>query len=127
MSAELNHTIVMCRDKASSAAFLAEVLGLPAPARLDPFHVVTLDNGVALDYLETRDEIRSQHYAFLIGDEDFNAVHERVLARMLDIWADPGRRRRGQTYDVAGARGFYFDDPDGHLLEVLARSAGGGT
>ena len=32
VSVELNHTIVACRDQHRSAAFLAEILGLPAPA-----------------------------------------------------------------------------------------------
>jgi hypothetical protein len=34
MTAKLNHTIVYARDKHASAAFLSEVLGLPAPVPL---------------------------------------------------------------------------------------------
>ena len=33
MAVELNHTIIWARDSKSSAAFLAEILGLPTPAR----------------------------------------------------------------------------------------------
>ncbi|HUZ52325.1 MAG TPA: hypothetical protein VMU94_07325 [Streptosporangiaceae bacterium] len=43
MSVELNHTIVACRDQHRSAAFLTEILGLPAPARFGHFLVVTTD------------------------------------------------------------------------------------
>jgi catechol 2,3-dioxygenase-like lactoylglutathione lyase family enzyme len=53
VSVQLNHTIVWCRDKQRSATFLAEILGLPAPARFGPFLVVALGNGVSLDFHET--------------------------------------------------------------------------
>ena len=51
MSIELNHTIVHARDPQASAAFLAEILGRPAPVRFGPFHAVALDNGVTLDFM----------------------------------------------------------------------------
>jgi catechol 2,3-dioxygenase-like lactoylglutathione lyase family enzyme len=67
MKVQLNHTIVWCRDKARSAAFLAEILGRPAPMRFGPFQVVELDNGVSLDFHDTDGDIAPQHYAFLIA------------------------------------------------------------
>jgi len=48
MTAQLNHTIVWCRDQEKSANFLAEILDRPAPTRFGPFHVVALDNDVSL-------------------------------------------------------------------------------
>jgi len=126
MATELNHTIVWCRDQAKSANLLAEILGLPAPARFGPFHVVALDNGVSLDFLETEGEIASQHYAFLIGEDDFDRVLERIRTRDLAYWADPGKTRRNQINRNDGGKGLYFEDPDGHLLEVLTRPYGSG-
>lgn len=124
MSAELNHTIVYCRDKGISARFLADLLGRPNPVSFGPFHIVELDNGVSLDYIETSGGISPQHYAFLIGEDDFDAVFRRVLERGLEYWADPSRHRPGEINHRDGGRGFYFEDPDGHLLEVITRPYG---
>ncbi|MGH3856685.1 MAG: hypothetical protein ACRDR6_25005 [Pseudonocardiaceae bacterium] len=62
MTVELNHTIVAARDKLASAKFLADLLELPAPTPFGPFLVVTLENGVSLDFQETSEDIRPQHY-----------------------------------------------------------------
>ena len=126
MTAELNHTIVWCRDQEKSSAFLAEILGRPAPRRFAHFHVVDLDNGVSLDFAAVEGPIRPQHYAFLIGEADFDGVLGRIRARKLDHWADPARTRSGEINRNDGGRGVYFPDPDGHVLEVLTRPYGSG-
>jgi len=126
VTVQLNHTIVWCRDKQTSAAFLADILGQPAPTRFGPFLVVELANGVSLDYHETDREIRSQHYAFLISEEEFDQIFGRIRARGLQHWADPGQNRAGQINHNDGGRGVYFEDPDGNLLEVITRPYGSG-
>lgn len=126
MAAQLNHTIVWCADQVKSAAFLAEMLGRPTPTRFARFDVVELDNGVSLDFASAEGPIRSQHYAFLIGEADFDSVLGRIRARGLDHWADPGRKRPGEINRNDGGRGVYFPDPDGHLLEVITRPYGSG-
>ncbi|HEX9808023.1 MAG TPA: VOC family protein [Alphaproteobacteria bacterium] len=126
MSVVLNHTIVWCRDQGKSAEFMAEMLGRPAPTRFGPFLVVEVDNGVSLDFHETEAEIAWQHYAFLIGEDDFDLVYGRIQERGLRHWADPGRTRPGQINRNDGGRGVYFRDPDGHLLEIITRPYGSG-
>ena len=124
MGAQLNHTIVWCRDKRRSATFLAEVLGLPKPTRFGPFLVVELANGVSLDFHDTDGDIAPQHYAFLIAEADFDRVFARLRERGLEHWADPGQKRAGAINHNDGGRGMYFEDPDGHLLEVITRPYG---
>lgn len=124
MGAELNHTIVWCSDKQASANFLAEMLGRPAPHAFYNFLVVDLDNNVSLDFMEKSGNIALQHYAFLIGEDDFDAVYGRIRERNLDHWADPARTRPGEINRHFGGRGVYFPDPDGHLLEVITRPYG---
>lgn len=126
MSIELNHTIVWCRDKQRSAAFLTELFGLSAPVRFGPFLVVELANGVSLDYHDTDGEIAPQHYAFLIGEDDFDRIFGRIRAQGIAYWADPRRRRAGEINRGDGGRGLYFEDPDGHLLEIITRPYGSG-
>jgi catechol 2,3-dioxygenase-like lactoylglutathione lyase family enzyme len=126
MSAELNHTIVWCRDPKRSAAFLAEMLGRPAPKTFFHFQVVELDNGVSLDFMAHEPPIAPQHYAFLITEEDFDAAFARIGARKLTYWADPARRRVNEINRNDGGRGLYFEDPDGHFLEIITRPYGSG-
>jgi catechol 2,3-dioxygenase-like lactoylglutathione lyase family enzyme len=122
---KLNHTIVNCSNQSRSSSFLAEILGRPAATRFGPFHVVSFDNDVSLDYLQMDKPIQQQHYAFLITESEFDAVLERIIDRGITHWADPGRRRVGEINRNDGGRGVYFDDPDGHLLEVITVPYGG--
>lgn len=124
MSVQLNHTIVHARDNQASARFVAEILGLPAPARYGPFQVVVTENDVNLDFMDADGEIAPQHYAFLISEPEFDQIFGRIQQRNLPYWADPGRRRPGEINHGEGGRGVYFEDLDGHFLEILARPYG---
>ena len=50
----------------------------------------------------------------------------RIRSRGLDYWADPGQSKAGQINRHDGGRGLYFEDPDGHLLEVITLPYGSG-
>jgi catechol 2,3-dioxygenase-like lactoylglutathione lyase family enzyme len=127
MNVRLNHTIVWCRDQQRSATFLVETLGLGPPSRFGPFLVVELANDVSLDFHETDDVVASQHYAFLVAEDDFDEIFGRITARGCDYWADPAMSRLGEINRHDGGRGVYFADPDGHLLEILTRPYGSGA
>jgi len=127
MSVRLNHTIIWCRDRERSAGFLTEILGRPAPISFGPFLVVTLDNDCSLDFGEVDHDPSRQHYAFLVGEPEFDEIFGRIRARALSYWADPGRTRPGEINGSDGGRGVYFEDPDGHLLEIITRPYGAGT
>ena len=124
MPIELNHTIVWCRDKMRSSAFLAEMLGRPAPRPFLHFMVVDLDNRVSLDFYQKEGEVSVQHYAFLVSEDEFDAVMARLGAKSLTYWADPARTKPGDINRHWGGRGVYFEDPDGHLLEAITRPYG---
>jgi catechol 2,3-dioxygenase-like lactoylglutathione lyase family enzyme len=124
MSVQLNHTIVSCRDQERSAAFLTGILGLPPATRFGHFHVVEADNGVSLDYSQTDGDVTAQHYAFLVGEDEFDASFARIEERGLPYWADPGRSRRDEINTRDGGRGLYFEDPDGHVMEIITRPYG---
>jgi catechol 2,3-dioxygenase-like lactoylglutathione lyase family enzyme len=121
MAIELNHTIVHANDKRKSATFLSEILGLPAPVPFSIFLIVRTENRVSLDFIETSEKFDKQHYAFLVTEKDFDQIFARIKERKLPYWADPGKRQPGQTYIFNGGRGVYFEDPSGHLLEILTR------
>ena len=123
---QLNHTIVWCRDQQRSAAFLTGILGLSAATRFAHFLVVQTDNAVSLDFAETTETIRPQHYAFLVGEEEFDAAFDRIRGQDLPYWADPGQSQPGVINHGDGGRGLYFKDPDGHMLEIITRPYGSG-
>jgi catechol 2,3-dioxygenase-like lactoylglutathione lyase family enzyme len=128
VSIRFNHTIVHSRDKVRSARFLADVLGLAEPRRFGHFMVVDLEGEASLDFLDAGDmDFDTQHYAFLIDEDDFDAVFGRIRERGLDYWADPFKKQPREINRRDGGRGVYFDDPDGHLLEVLTRPYGSGA
>ncbi|MEW6270904.1 MAG: VOC family protein [Thermodesulfobacteriota bacterium] len=127
MSVRLNHTIVWSSDRERSAAFLTEMLDLPPAKPFGPFLVVELDNDVSLDFGAQEGKIALQHYAFLIGEDDFDRVYARIRERGLEHWADPARTRPGEINRHDGGRGVYFKDPSGHLLEVITRPYGSGA
>ena len=126
MPIALNHTIVWCRDQQRSAEFLTDLFGLPGATPWGPFRIVDLANGVSLDYHETDDEVASQHYAFLVSEDEFDAIFGRILGRGLDHWADPMQHEPQAINHHDGGRGVYFEDPDGHLLEIITRPYGSG-
>jgi catechol 2,3-dioxygenase-like lactoylglutathione lyase family enzyme len=125
MAARLNHTIVWCSDQEKSARFLTEILGLPPPRRFLGFLVVDLANDVSVDYMPAESEpIALQHLAFLISEEEFDGALARVRERTNEIWADPAKKQPGRINHHFGGRGVYFDDPDGHLFEIITRPYG---
>ncbi|HEU4422602.1 MAG TPA: VOC family protein [Pilimelia sp.] len=127
MSIALNHTIVMARDKKAAADFLATTLGLEVGPPFGPFIPVETSNGVALDFMDSGGaEIAPQHYAFLVSEQDFDVIFERIKQGRIQYYADPSHRQPGRINHNDGGRGLYFDDPNGHNLEIITRPYGSG-
>ncbi len=127
MSVQLNHTIVAARDKQAAAGFLATILGLEVSAQYGPFLPVETSNGVLLDFMDSNeDPIPSQHYAFLVSEDDFDAILARIQRAGITYYADPGHHRSAEINHLDGGRGAYFGDPNGHNLEILTRPYGSG-
>jgi catechol 2,3-dioxygenase-like lactoylglutathione lyase family enzyme len=126
MAVQLNHTIVSARDKRESATFLAEILGLDAPTPYHRFLVVQVANDVSLDFMDDDLPISPRHYAFLVTETEFDEILGRIRERGLQYWGDPGRHRHGEINTDDGGRGAYWEDPNGHFLEIITRPYGSG-
>ncbi len=122
--AKLNHTIVSARDAKASASFLSEVLGLRVPVVFGPFAMVHVGDELTLDFIDSEGTITPQHYAFLVSETEFYQIFARIEARSLTYWADPYRTRRDRINHWDDGHGVYFEDPNGHLLEILTRPYG---
>ena len=126
MAVKFNHTIVASGDKLGSAAFLAGILGVSAPTRWGPFQVVRTANDANIDFMNVDGEISPQHYAFLVDEAEFDEIFGRIRARGLRYWADPARTQEHEINHHDGGRGVYFQDPNGHLIEIITRPYGSG-
>jgi catechol 2,3-dioxygenase-like lactoylglutathione lyase family enzyme len=123
MSVALNHTIIPVKDKWASARFLADILNLEAGSGWGHFVPVRTDNGVTLDFSDSAD-FRPQHYAFLVSEAEFDAALARIRAMGITHYANFRRERPGEINHLYGGRGVYFDDLNGHLLELITRPYG---
>jgi catechol 2,3-dioxygenase-like lactoylglutathione lyase family enzyme len=118
MAIVLDHTIVPAKDKIASAEFFAEIFGLRVKAGQGYFTQVQINDSLTFDFAD-QPEPRSHHYAFHISEAEFDAIFGRVKAKGLPYGSGPYNHTDGQTYTRRGGRGFYFEDPNGHLLEVM--------
>jgi catechol 2,3-dioxygenase-like lactoylglutathione lyase family enzyme len=121
MAIVLDHTIVPAHDKLASAKFFARIFGLMPPRASGHFAAVRVNDTLTLDF-DDRDTFAPHHYAFHISDQEFDAIFTRVQAEGIAYGSDPWSLDNGKINTRRGGRGFYFRDPNGHVLEVLTRS-----
>ena len=81
---------------------------------------------MSLDFQDWGDGVAVQHYAFLISEPEFDEIFGRIQARGLTYWADPHQSSAGEINHHDGGRGVYFEEPSGHLLEIITRPYGSG-
>ena len=127
MAIRLDHTIVPAKSKIASAEFFAEIFGLTVTP--GHFAQVQVDEHLTLDFADEPEEWggpgfdpgvgRSHHYAFHVGEAEFDAIFTRVKAKGIPYGSGPHSHTDGRINTRRGGRGFYFEDPYGHLLEVM--------
>ena len=129
MAIVLDHTIVPAKDKVASAEFFAEIFGLKVKPGQGHFAQVQINENLTFDFADEAETWggpgfdprtgKSHHYAFHISEVEFEAIFGRVKAKGLAYGSGPYNHTDGQIYTRRGGRGFYFEDPNGHLLEVM--------
>jgi catechol 2,3-dioxygenase-like lactoylglutathione lyase family enzyme len=119
MTITLNHTIVPARDKESAARFFAETFGLRFEGSGGHFAPVRVNDTLTLDFADAKGTIASQHYAFHVCDAEFDAILQRVRDAGLAFGSGPWSLEDGKLNDWNGGRGFYYKDPDGHVIELM--------
>lgn len=125
MPVTLNHTIVHASDPTATAEFFADILNLPPPRQLGHFTVLQVGE-TSLDMLQTDEVISSRHFAFLVSEAEFKDIMSRIEARNMPYWADPFHKVPNEINRWDDGHGVYFDDPNGHVLEVITRPYGSG-
>jgi catechol 2,3-dioxygenase-like lactoylglutathione lyase family enzyme len=118
MTIVLDHTIVPAHDNDASARFFARIFGLPYEGAVSHFAPVRVNDTLVLDF-DTRERFDWQHYAFKVGDAEFDGIFQRVEDAGLAYGSGPFSPDDMTINHRGDGRGFYFKDPNGHLLEVL--------
>jgi catechol 2,3-dioxygenase-like lactoylglutathione lyase family enzyme len=119
--AELDHMILRVSDPAASIRFYEGVLGFRHEGRAGPFEVVRVNEGFTLDLL-AEPPGEQLHLAFRVDPEHFERVMVQLRERRIPFGGHHMDRSSGQPQPQYGARGLalacYFEDPDGHHLEI---------
>jgi catechol 2,3-dioxygenase-like lactoylglutathione lyase family enzyme len=118
MAIELNHTIVPAHDKEASARWLAEILGAKYEGTHFHFAIVRINDQLTLDY-DDADSFEHHHYAFKVSESEFDQIFARVKDKKIVYGSQPYATEDMQINHRRGGRGFYFRDPEGHMMEVL--------
>jgi catechol 2,3-dioxygenase-like lactoylglutathione lyase family enzyme len=58
------------------------------------------------------------------GGAEFDAAFARIRAQGVRYYAHSRRARPREINHLHGGRGVYFDDPDGHLMEIITHPYG---
>nr|WP_297621880.1 VOC family protein [Nocardia sp.] len=129
MTIQFNHTIVGCKANRETAEFWAEILGLEVGTGWGPFIPLQVGNGVTFDFANVPPDlpggIHPTHYAFLVSEDEFDSAYKKITDYRITYWADPHGRIEGEINHNDGGRGVYFQDPNGHYMELITVPYGG--
>jgi catechol 2,3-dioxygenase-like lactoylglutathione lyase family enzyme len=130
MTVELDHTIVCTVDPGAAIEFYTSILGFTHAGSVGSFEVIRINDRLAFD-LEKSEQCSSRHFAFVMDADTFDATFARIRESGVVYGDGPGRRQNmrgpGRSTGTRGAtHSVYFDDPDGHILEILTYATPGG-
>ena len=128
---ELNHWLVPSKNKIESADYFAKMMGLET-GPVAHFAPVRINDTLVMDFADSDDvdlwkdengHFARQHYAFKVSEAEFDAIFGRILASGMKYGSAPGPK----LYDMQinhnrGGRGVYFDELNGHSIELLTVS-----
>jgi catechol 2,3-dioxygenase-like lactoylglutathione lyase family enzyme len=118
---QIDHIGLAARDAASSARWLASILGAAEPTpdgadgdmyRIDLAHAAFL-------LFNPAPTVHPEHVAFRVDATRFQEIVSRLRARGIAFGNDPEAPNNGKTDDPLGGEGrVYFIDENGHLFEA---------
>ena len=124
MAIILDHTIVPSNDRIAGAAFLGGLLDLK-PESKGHFEALRINDQLTFDY-ETASNVGPQHYAFLVGDDEFDAIFDRIVANGVQFGSGPFSSTDSKLNHRRSGRGLYFSGgPDPHLYEIMTVAEAG--
>ena len=119
----LDHFTVPCRDRVASAKLLGELLGVPwSEMGVGPFSPVYVNDGLTLDFDDAEAGFPVQHYCFRVSDQELDGIVERLAERCVPYRSTPHGPVDMAVNTAHGGRIVYWNEPDGHVWEILTVS-----
>jgi hypothetical protein len=121
MTIELDHAIVSARNAVRAAQRLAQILGVPwAEHGIGPFSPVHVNSGLTLDFIDDPADFPIQHFAFRVGEAEFDAILGRLRDLGIATKSTPHGPVDGRVSIEGGLRRLYWNEPDGHQWEMFS-------
>ncbi len=118
MDITLNHTIVASKNHMASARFYEKIFGFEFIKEWGRFAVIKVNSTLTLDF-DTKENFSRNHYAFKVNEQQFDEIFERLGSDNISFGSGPCSSNDGKINNNYGGRGVYFEDPNGHLLEII--------
>jgi|SRR6185369_6154146 len=123
MNIELDHLMVPARDKLAAAKLLAELLGVPwSPTGIGPFVPVFVSDSLTLDFDEWSEPVPLIHFCFRVSEDDFDRILHRIRAKGIAFRSSVHGAVDHAIDTAHGGRIVYWNEPDGHMWEMLTVS-----
>ena len=107
MSIILDHTIVPSHDREASGRFFADNFGLTYGGPAEHFAPVKANDTLTMDF-DNREGFESHHYAFHVGDQEFDDIIGRIKDRRITYGSGPRDLDDMQINTRRGAGVFIF-------------------
>jgi len=124
MSITLDHTIVPAHDRVAAAKFFADLFGLEYKGPMGPFAPVRINDTLTFDFDDRWKNFEAHHYAFHVGDGEFDAIFSRVTKAGLVYGSQPWSLTDMKVEETGRGRKVYFRDLSNHLLEIRTITSG---
>ncbi len=123
MAIQLDHLLVPSRDRHAAAKLLADLLGVPwSETGIGPFCPVYVNDGLTLDFDTAAGPFPVQHYCFRVAPDEFAAILGRIRAAGIAYRSTPHGTTDMQVNTHHGGSIVYWNEPDGHVWELLTVS-----
>ena len=125
MSIQLDHLIVPAKDRVAAARLLASILDVPwaEQGNVGPFSPVFVNEGLTIDFDQWADDsFPKQHLCFRVTQDSFDAILSRLQSAGIAYRSTPLGPVDHQVNPAFGGNLVYWDQPDGHVWEVLTVS-----
>jgi catechol 2,3-dioxygenase-like lactoylglutathione lyase family enzyme len=123
MNIELDHLMVPARDKLAAAKLLAELLGVPwSPTGIGPFVPVFVSDSLTLDFDQWSEPVPLIHFCFRVSEDDFDRILDRIRAKGIAFRSSVHGAVDHAIDTAHGGRIVYWNEPDGHMWEMLTVS-----
>jgi hypothetical protein len=87
-----------------------------------PFAPVFINDGLTFDFDQHDQPFPVQHYCFRVSDTEFDAIFARIKTAGLAYRSGPHGPMDMQVGTAYGGRNVYWDQPEGHIWEMLTVS-----